>query len=250
MKVKYDLQGTQRKSLAKEIAKWLCLNVKYLGASSFAYEIGACRLDPSGTLTINDESNNLVIESLLEYIENEGYKRIDERPEDAESSNLKTAPSNDTEEVVIPAQCENVVLTVAMPRESFTDDALQNLNRLIEAKGTLIKKALGVDSLSIEVDEEKISFPWFSDVQKAETVSAYTHFITALCDMAKKQNRVTAKEKSADNEKYTFRCFLLRLGFIGSEYKKEIKILLRNLLGSSAFKNITNKEAFSDEISE
>ena len=78
--------------------------------------------------------------------------------------------------------------------------------------------------------------------------SAYTHFITALCNMAKKQNRVTAKEKSADNEKYTFRCFLLRLGFIGSEYKKERKILLRNLSGSSAFKNITNKGEPSDEI--
>ena len=117
MKVKYDVPGTQRKSLAKEIAKWLCLEVKYLGAPSFAYEIGACRLEPDGNLTINDESNNLLVEPLLEYIENEGYKRIDERPQDAENSNLKTAPSNDTEEVVIPAQCENVVLTVAMPRE-------------------------------------------------------------------------------------------------------------------------------------
>lgn len=40
-----------------------------------------------------------------------------------------------------------------------------------------------------------------------------------------------------DNDKYAFRCFLLRLGFIGSEYKTERKILLRNLTGSSAFRN-------------
>ena len=45
------------------------------------------------------------------------------------------------------------------------------------------------------------------------------------------------KEKETDNDKYAFRCFLLRLGFIGSEYKAERKILLRNLTGSSAFKN-------------
>ena len=41
---------------------------------------------------------------------------------------------------------------------------------------------------------------------------------TALCDMAKKQKRVTAKEKAADSEtseKFAFRCFLLRLGFLG-----------------------------------
>ena len=60
--------------------------------------------------------------------------------------------------------------------------------------------------------------------------------------MAKKQKRVTAKEKQLDNEKYAFRCFLLRLGFIGNEYKQERKILLRNLDGSSAFKSGSKKE--------
>ena len=48
---------------------------------------------------------------------------------------------------------------------------------------------------------------------------------------------LNSKEKPAENEKYTFRCFLLRLGFIGNEYKHERKILLKNLTGSSAFKN-------------
>ena len=62
------------------------------------------------------------------------------------------------------------------------------------------------------------------------------HFLTALCEMARTQKRITAKEKEVDNEKYAFRCFLLRLGFIGEEFKAERKILLRNLTGSSAFK--------------
>ena len=55
--------------------------------------------------------------------------------------------------------------------------------------------------------------------------------------MARNQKRVTAKEKETDNDKYAFRCFLLRLGFIGADYKTERKILLRNLSGSSAFRN-------------
>ena len=55
--------------------------------------------------------------------------------------------------------------------------------------------------------------------------------------MAKTQKRVNSTEKTVENEKYAFRCFLLRLGFIGSEYKNERKILLANLTGSSAFKN-------------
>ena len=72
-----------------------------------------------------------------------------------------------------------------------------------------------------------------------DEVRAYTHFITALCEMARNQKRVTAKEKETDNDKYAFRCFLLRLGFIGADYKTERKILLRNLSGSSAFRNGT-----------
>ena len=62
-----------------------------------------------------------------------------------------------------------------------------------------------------------------------------------LVKMAKNAKRVVVKERPVDNEKYAFRCFLLRLGFIGDEYKQSRKILLRNLLGSSAFK--TAKEA-------
>ena len=53
-----------------------------------------------------------------------------------------------------------------------------------------------------------------------------------------------------DNEKYAFRCFLLRLGFIGNEYKSQRKILLRNLTGSSAFKSGSRKEVATDAVSE
>ena len=68
--------------------------------------------------------------------------------------------------------------------------------------------------------------------------------------LSREQKRITVTEKAVDNEKYAFRCFLLRLGFIGDEYKVDRKILLRNLKGSSAFKNGAKKEADPDEISE
>ena len=55
--------------------------------------------------------------------------------------------------------------------------------------------------------------------------------------MARNQKRITAREKATDNDKYAFRCFLLRLGFIGAEFKDERKILLRDLSGNSAFKS-------------
>ena len=94
MIIKYDVPGNKRKNLAKEIAKWLCLEVKYLGTPSFAYEIGACSLDSDGVLTINAESDNLFLEKLLEHLENEGYKRVDEKP-------IETEITDETKEIKV-----------------------------------------------------------------------------------------------------------------------------------------------------
>ncbi len=245
MEVKYNLTGSHRKEMVKIISEIVKMKEVYLGMPTCAYVINNLKVSQNGTLIYDDRTDNSVIEKVMEGLSQAGFIA-----ENTATAAPKENGTNSTTENNKTPQSENVGLTVAMPRESFTDDALQNLKQLIAAKENLIKKALAVDSLPIEVDDEKISFPWFSDGQDGETASAYTHFITALCDMAKKQSRVTAKEKSADNEKYAFRCFLLRLGFIGSEYKKERKILLRNLVGSSAFKTIANKEVSPDEVSE
>jgi hypothetical protein len=128
-----------------------------------------------------------------------------------------------------------------MPRDSFTEGQLENLKKLVEAKAPLLKSALLVDDLPIEITDEKVSFPWFSGDIDAEHCGAYTSLITAICKMAKEAKRVTAKEKEAVNAKYEFRCFLLRLGFIGDEFKINRKLLLENLSGSSAFKSGAKK---------
>ncbi|MDE6902995.1 MAG: virulence protein, partial [Lachnospiraceae bacterium] len=154
---------------------------------------------------------------------------------------------NNADEPETAPQGENVGLTVAVPLGMVL---CGNLTKLLEAKGSLIKKALGINDLRIEIDGEKVSFPWFSEAPEADAAKAYTHFISALCEMSRNQKRITATEKKVENEKYAFRCFLLRLGFIGKEYKDERKILLKNLSGSSAFKNGERKEAAGDELSE
>ena len=121
------------------------------------------------------------------------------------------------------------------------DVAAGNLTKLLEVKGALIQKALGIPHTKIEIREDCIAFPWFDEVPAPEEVDAYTRFIAALCEMSIKQKRITAKEKVVENEKYAFRCFLLRLGFVGDEYKAARKILLKNLSGSAAFKGGAKK---------
>ena len=45
----------------------------------------------------------------------------------------------------------------------------------------------------------------------------------------------SSKKTETDNDKYTFRVWLMRLGMIGNEYKLVRKILLQNLDGNGAY---------------
>jgi len=137
---------------------------------------------------------------------------------------------------------------VEVSLEGFTPTALDNLDRLISGKSALIMKAIGVDALPpIVRTDTSLRFPWFSASATDIEMDAYSRFVHALCELAKKQKRVIMREKSQDNnasgdsEKFTFRCFLLRLGFIGKEYAPARKVLLSKLSGSSSFKNGDHK---------
>jgi len=125
-----------------------------------------------------------------------------------------------------------------MPLDGFTETAIENLKKLIASKASLIKKSVGADNLPvIQTTDGKLRFEWFPYTEDADEVNAYTTLILQLCKAAKEQKRVTAKEKVVDNEKFAFRVFLIRLGFVGDDYKNDRKILLRNLTGNAAFKN-------------
>ena len=238
MRFEFNRTGAERKALVQAMGEILEVKPKYLGMPTAAYQVDYFHIDKTGAVEFDDRADSEEIENLLERLAERGIVAVPaETAQEGGTAEESADAENKAEEPETEAQGADLGLTVAMPRDSFTDAALENLRKLVDAKGSLIKKALAVDSLPIETDGEKVSFPWFAEGQDSESVKAYTHFIAAICDMARNQKRITAKEKPADNEKYAFRCFLLRLGFIGAGYKVERKILLKNLSGSSAFKN-------------
>lgn len=232
MRVEFNRTGAERKALVTTVSEILGTKPKYMGMPTAAYDFGGLIVDKTGALEFEENIFPKDIGDLLDQLANRGFT--------AEGSEV-------TEEPEEMPQGEDVGLTIAIPLENVL---VGNLTKLIESKGTLIKKALGVTDIRIEVDPEKVSFPWFSELPDAESCRTYQKFIAALCKMSKEQKRINSTEKEVTNEKYAFRCFLLRLGFIGEEYKADRKILLKNLTGSSAFKNGAKKEAEHDEISE
>lgn len=236
MEVKFNVTGKERKALVTAIAEITGAAVTYKGVPSCAYEVDCFTIDRFGILSFDDRADSEKIKTLLEGLAQKGFTA-----ETQENSENDTAPPAEE------PQGKTMGLTVAMPLDMVL---VGNLTNLLEAKGSLIKKALGISELPIEITEEQISFPWFPDGLDADMTKAYTDFIAALCKMSREQKRISRTEKEVENEKYAFRCLLLRLGFVGAEYKADRKILLKNLTGSSAFKSGAKKEAADDEISE
>ena len=222
-----EREEAKRKELVKVISDATGARAEYKFMPTCNYEIDYFTITKDGTLLFDDSADSEEVEQVLEAITAAGFEC--EAQDGEEQLSEEESEVADTE-----PQSETVGLTVEIPLDKA---AVGNLTKLLDAKGSLIKKALGVSDLPIEIQEDRVAFPWFSELPDADAVKAYSHFISALCEMSKNAKRVTVTEKAVDNEKYAFRCFLLRLGFIGSEYKAERKILLKNLSGSSAFKN-------------
>ena len=223
MVLHFNVKSESRKAMVTAIEKEIGGKARYLGVPSCAYEIGNYTVGRNGELEFGD------------------FDDIDEVAPIVDACVMATGitpaeweESKDAEETETEGAME---LTVTIP---FTKVNVGNLTSLLEAKGSLIKDALGITDLRFEMNEDSVSFPWFSKVEPEEAMT-YTKFITAICEMTMKQKRITAKPKENENEKYAFRCFLLRLGFIGDEYKADRKLLLSKLNGSSAFKSGTKK---------
>ena len=215
--IRFTVKSKQRPKLAQKIGNILGTAPHYERVPSCAYDIAGYRLDKEGVLHIPEGAEETTKDLILQLRER-GFQ------DDAEI----------TEEV--PVQQDK--LTIVIPRESLTDTALENLQKIIANKQMLFQRAFRTDSTEVEITEEKINFTWFPYTTDSDEIAAYIQFISRLCDTARDAKRVPSKPTETDNDKYAFRCFLLRLGFIGKEYKTARKILLRNLTGNSAFRSV------------
>ena len=235
MELNFNVTGAKRKELVSEIARIDGSKKEYLGVPSCAYQVGDFHISKDGVVSADEEKLMDILETLrVAGFEPAGQTKEEgkDEPQEAHSEAEKNEPT----EKPMPSQNKGEALTIEIPLAGFDENALANLDNLIKSKGWLIKKALGIEELPIKVGEASMKFPWFKKMPDSDECQAFTDFIGKLAEHSKKQKRISSKVKETENEKYAFRCFLLRLGFIGTEYKKQRKILLSRLNGSSAFK--------------
>ena len=235
MKATYNVTGAARKELVKVIGSTLGTKPVYKFMPTCAFEIGAITVEKDGTMVWDERTDEATIQAVIAALAAAGFTAEIEGETAPEAEGLQEA--DDAE--------EGDRLTIALPKDGFTDGSIENLRKLVESKATLIKKALGADRITINTDGDRVSFPWWDRQPEPEETQSYMAFLAALCKMAKEAKRVTAKETEVESEKYAFRCFLLRLGFIGNDYKPQRKILMRRLSGSAAFPNREKADAFN-----
>ena len=241
MQIKFNVSGEKRKALVAVMRDTLQDTTRYLGAPTFMFQVGKYTVDKNGTVTCPDDADAAQIDMLIRELAQDGFigERIGEAttPDEyrvAEPEQQKQEKSR----VTAPDH-----LVIELPRDGMTPTAMENLQRLVASKATLLKKALGTDRLPITEHSDRIEFGWFRTTDDQGEIAAYYQLVQGLCELARVQKRVSATEQEVKNEKYAFRCFLLRLGFIGAKYKESRRILLKNLFGNAAFRDAKNAEA-------
>jgi len=206
----YNVSGEKRKQLVRAMSEILGEDAVYQGAPSFAYRVDGYTISRTGLVTCPDTATREEVAQLVESLREQGFV-----PENVED--------------------DSDAFTVEMPRAEFTATALDNLKKIAASKTELFRRAIGTDTLEIVITEDKVRFPWFTLHGLEGEADAYTKLIAGICDMAKRQKRVVARERPITNYKFTMRVFLIRLGFIGPEYQTARTLLLRNLTGNSSW---------------
>ena len=209
IEIRYAITGQKRKELAKALGEILSQEPVYLFAPTFAFQIGNFTVTREGTILCPENCTREIAERIIRNLEKRDFTPV--------STNLS-------------------LLVVSLPREIFDDASITRLRNLVASKKSVLTAALGTHELEIDVREDKIFFPWFSLTGADGEAEAYTMLISALGKMAREQKRISSREKQQENLKYAMRLFLVRLGFVGDEYKQARKILLRDLSGNCSWK--------------
>ena len=142
--------------------------------------------------------------------------------------------------------------------DGHTPQTMRNLANIMASHELLIADALKLDSTRISrycrtVNPEflrtftkgTIEFRLFQFDPPAEgkqnglhagQLKSYIQFCLALSQMAKDVKFASAKRQQNENPKYAMRTWLLRLGFIGDEFKTARDVLTKRLEGDTAFR--------------
>ncbi|MCW6662761.1 hypothetical protein NHG23_02525 [Aerococcaceae bacterium NML190073] len=123
MELHFHVSGTDRKKMVEAISKELNTKAKYLGMPSVAYQIGSYTVSKDGSLSFEDDIDLSESSAVIDACVMAGFE-----PEEWAQNTEADAPEAELpKEAEETADSEDLGLTVALPRDTFTDGQLENL---------------------------------------------------------------------------------------------------------------------------
>lgn len=129
--IDFKVKGEERKKLAYAIGELFGMSVKYTRTPKFDYLIGSSVLDKNGVFHASEDMTESKLELVLErFYKGESIQKLEQREDETEEAD---------------------VLSISVPRSIFTDDKLENLQKLIEGKQTFFKHAFLTEQLEVVI---------------------------------------------------------------------------------------------------
>lgn len=128
-----------------------------------------------------------------------------------------------------------------------------NLGNICKSRGAVLQKAVGrhferLADCSLLGEKGIVSLPLFPCSLDENAVRGYLQLSQCIADLAAKSKRIQHKENDSPNEKFLLRTWLVRIGFVGDEYKYARKLLTKNLSGNSAWLRKADMESQAEEM--
>ena len=250
-----------RKELVKRLSQLAGIKAEYTKMPRCAFLVGDYAVERGGMLTVPDDADMEPIETLLTEGMIREYDPEAEAKKAEEQKRLKEAQDQEDKKV-----------DVSFPIEGHKAESLKNLAVMVCNRGNLISKATGghfscspefVEILSsansvtdfktivkehgglegIDITD-RVYFTGFPDIADRNSIQAFTQLASLMNSISMEQGTVRMKQADAENEKFSFRIWLLGLGMKGEEYKTARRILLAPLKGNTAFRTDEIRERF------
>ena len=123
--------------------------------------------------------------------------------------------------------------SIFVPLENFTGFSFETLDRLMQSKGQLIARACGVGEVKTAIEDGCVRFelPKLSE----DTIPAASDLFASIVAYVTAHPHLHSRSRTSGNDRYAFRCFMLRLGLSGDAHRQTRLTLLANLPGDAAF---------------
>lgn len=243
-RLQMQVAGRERKEVAGLIAGHFGTQAVYQGTRGFGYLI----TEPGGREWLVDKAGAVVTQGQAEDNAAEMLavlKALEENGAEAVGQVSVTVTTEGHNGVtlrnlvnLLAAKERLIAKAMSLTGQSFIAPAMVTAVNAVRLKAVedFLEAAGGEESPGLAITRDTIAFRWFAATLNPEAIQAYIQFALAANKMALAQKHSSPRETDTTNEKYSFRIFLLRLGFIGEEYSASRKLFLDRLSGNGSFR--------------